>query len=255
MRLNYEVVDGGHQNWMVFLHGAGGNIQTWKFQRDTFKAHYNLLLIDLRDHGDSQDGQTKKRLSFEMVATDVLNLLEELKIPPAIFVALSMGSLVIQKISEINPKVIKKAVIAGGIFDVNGWIRLFARSAISFGYLIPHRWSYWLFSWLMMPKRNHQKSRQVYMEQARKLTASAYRRWLGLYSEFSSMVRSYQQHPLSYPLLAVNGGEDYVFLKAARDFTEKHPTAELVVIPKCGHICNIEKADEFNAIALEWLEG
>jgi len=26
----------------------------------------------------------------------------------------------------------------------------------------------------------------------------------------------------------------------------------LLVIPNCGHICNIEKADEFNRMALDW---
>lgn len=255
MRLNYEVVDGGHQDWMVFLHGAGGNIQTWKYQREVFQPHFNLLLMDLRDHGHSKGLESKGRLSFEMVANDVLDLLDELQIPPAIFMALSMGSLVIQKISEIRPTVIKKAVIAGGVFDVNGWIKLFAKSAIFSGYFLPHRWSYWLFSWLMMPRKNHQRSRKVYMEQARDLTASAYRRWLSLYSELSIMVKSYQEHAITYPLLAVNGEEDYVFLNAAKDFADRHPTAELVVIPKCGHICNIEKSDEFNSIALNWLAG
>ncbi|MEO1256718.1 MAG: alpha/beta hydrolase, partial [Bacteroidota bacterium] len=39
---------------IVFIHGAGGSIQTWKYQFDAFKVDFNVLAIDLRDHGSSK---------------------------------------------------------------------------------------------------------------------------------------------------------------------------------------------------------
>ena len=38
-------------SWVVFIHGAGGSISTWKRQIDFFKKEFNVLLLDLRDHG------------------------------------------------------------------------------------------------------------------------------------------------------------------------------------------------------------
>ncbi len=40
--------------WMVFVHGAGGSTNTWLRQIVFFKQHFNLLLFDLRDHGQSK---------------------------------------------------------------------------------------------------------------------------------------------------------------------------------------------------------
>lgn len=256
MRLNYEVENMGDKPWMVLIHGAGGNIKTWKYQRSLFREHFNLLLIDLRDHGDSvQANFSTQPYSFELIARDVIALLDELRIEKAHFMALSMGSLVIQKLSELRPEMIEKAVIAGGIFNVSKLIIWFAYSANFLSYVIPFRWSYWIFSWLIMPKQNHQKARNIFIQQARKLTPSAYRRWIGLYREFSSMVKNFNKESLPYPLLAVMGSEDYVFLDSARSFAESRTNVHLQIIPDCGHICNIEKADEFNQRSLNWLQS
>ena len=256
MHLNYEIVNGHHDQWMVFIHGAGGNIRTWKYQREAFADYYNLLLIDLRDHGESaQDSMSKKKYSFDIIAHDVLSLMDQVEVDKAIFVALSMGSLIIQKISELRPSAIDKAIIAGGIFDITTLIRLFAGSANFLSYIIPFRWSYWMFSYLLMPRKNHQQARKIFIRQAKKLTPSAYRRWIGLYREFHVMVRRYNNTNLTYPLLAVMGGEDYMFLEPAKRFVDQQMQANLMVIPNCGHICNIERADEFNQMALDWAKG
>jgi len=254
MRMNYEVEYNYHDQWIVFLHGAGGNIKTWKHQREAFKSHYNLLLIDLRDHGESvQVNDSIRPYSFELIAQDVLKLLDELRIPSAHFMALSMGSLIIQKIAELRPEIIEKAVVAGGIFDVSRMMILFARSAAFLSYVMPFRWSYWIFSLIIMPKKNHQEARMIFIKQAKKLSPAAYRRWIGLYREFSSMTKSFHLNGLKFPLLAVSGEEDYVFLDAAKRFSARQTLAQLEIIPKSGHIVNIEKHQLFNQKALDWM--
>ncbi|MCF9489912.1 alpha/beta fold hydrolase, partial [Vibrio parahaemolyticus] len=39
------------QEWVVFVHGAGGSSSIWFKQIKAYKQHFNLLLIDLRGHG------------------------------------------------------------------------------------------------------------------------------------------------------------------------------------------------------------
>ena len=43
----------GHE-WVVFVHGAGGSSSIWYRQVREFRKAFNVLLIDLRGHGDSQ---------------------------------------------------------------------------------------------------------------------------------------------------------------------------------------------------------
>jgi len=253
-KLNHEVVPAENDDWVVFVHGAGGSIKTWKYQLDAFRGKANLLLIDLRDHGASQEMPFhNKSYSFQLIAKDILHLMDNLAIEKALFVALSMGSLIVQKIDTMAPNRIKGAIIAGGIFGVNRRIKLFARFALLLSHLMPFRLNYWLFSWIVMPKKNHQEARTIFMKQAKKLSAKAYRRWLGLYREFEQMVNEFKYRPLNFPLLAIMGNEDYVFLKSAKDFASAQAQALLHVIPDCGHICNIENAQVFNQLAVNYL--
>lgn len=61
--------------WVVFVHGAGGSSSIWFKQIKAYKQHFNLLLIDLRGHGKSN--QLLKELitshyTFTEVTQDIL---------------------------------------------------------------------------------------------------------------------------------------------------------------------------------------
>ena len=78
-------------------------------------------------------------------------------------------------------------------------------------------------------------------------------RWVGLYREFFRLLSKFQNQKINFPVLAVMGSDDYVFLKSAEDFSKKQPNVDISVIHGAGHICNIDRADEFNSIALSFL--
>jgi len=40
--------------WILFLHGAGGSSRIWTPHIKAFKDRFNLLLVDLRGHGKSK---------------------------------------------------------------------------------------------------------------------------------------------------------------------------------------------------------
>ncbi|MEC8368952.1 MAG: alpha/beta fold hydrolase, partial [Bacteroidota bacterium] len=98
--LHHEVVgDNPNAPWMVLIHGAGGSIRTWKFQIEAFAPHYRLLLLDLRDHGLSKDILPEfPAYDFDIVAEDILRVIDHLGIDKAHFVSLSIGSVILQKI-------------------------------------------------------------------------------------------------------------------------------------------------------------
>ena len=51
------------------------------------------------------------------------------------------------------------------------------------------------------------------------------------------------------------GDQDHVFFKAAQRFAQTHQRAQLVIVEKCGHVCNIEQYEAFNRTALAFLLG
>ena len=61
---------------------------------------------------------------------------------------------------------------------------------------------------------------------------------------------------IKQPTLIVWGKEDGLFsLANAERFKKEISGAELVIIDQCGHIPQIEKAAEFNAALLKFLDG
>ena len=119
--LYYETRKTDHQKpWVVFLHGAGGSIKTWSYQVSHFTAHFNLILIDLRDHGRSKNiAPEVDRYHFSIITEDIKCVLDNEGITKAHFITLSFGSVLLQDLYMRYPYLVDRIVIAGGIFKGN----------------------------------------------------------------------------------------------------------------------------------------
>ncbi|MCY6960142.1 alpha/beta fold hydrolase [Clostridium brassicae] len=96
--LYYE--DKGQGPALVFIHGLGENAESWKYQIDVFSKSFRTIVMDLRGHYRSGDGD--EFITMELFAKDVLALLDYLGIDKAHFVGLSMGGLICQEIAIKN---------------------------------------------------------------------------------------------------------------------------------------------------------
>lgn len=239
------------KEWVVFIHGAGGSTATWKYQVEAFKPFYNLLLIDLRDHGKSKNIEPElESYNFDIITEDIKKVLDQYEINKAHFITLSFGSVIMQDLSIKYPNLIISAIFAGGIFKANFIIKTFVQLARVFNLFLPYRWMYSVFSYLLMPYKKHQVSRRIYQKQARKLESKEYMKWVGLYSEFFRLLDRFYYQKIHFPVLAVMGSEDYIFLKSAKSFAAKHKQVLIMEIKGAGHICNIDQPKIFNELAL-----
>lgn len=241
---------------MVFIHGAGGSSVTWKHQAKAFAPHFNLCLLDLRDHGESKNLQPAyDSYTFDIVTDDVLRTLDSLQITKAHFLSLSLGSIILQRLDDRRPEMIRTMIMAGGVFKADWRIRIFAHSGKFLSYFVPFRWIYDSFIIIVMPRKNHAFSRKMYRRQSKKLREEDFLKWLGLYRDFFSVVKKFYDRKLRVPSLLVMGGQDHVFLEAAQRYAKKQEhLADLSIMEGRGHLCNLEDKEGFNRIVLEWLE-
>lgn len=253
--LHYEKHIGGvDRPWLVFLHGAGGSILTWKYQVPVFFPHFNVLLLDLRDHGKSKNlDPAFSTYTFDIIRNDIKQVLDELNISKADFMTLSFGSVLLQDFHSHYPDVVRRVVIAGGIFDCNTFTKACVYLARFFNLFLPYRTMYALFSYLLMPYKRNQLARKIYQKQADIITRKEYLKWLGLYGAFFTLLSNFQKQKLGNRILVVMGGDDYVFLSSAKKFVSSQENATLSILPKVGHICNLEAPEGFNAVALSFL--
>ncbi len=243
-----------NKEWLVFVHGAGGNISTWKFQIPFFKEHFNLLLFDLRGHGKSESRDEEEPYTFRNIAKDINELMLFHEIESAHFIGLSIGSLIIHSFCDLHPQKVKSIIGTGGIYKINWQIHYFSKTAFLLAKVFPYPFLYSSFAYIVMPRKNHALSRKIFISASKKLVKREYLRWLNLYGKFRDTVEKLNFKKQNKPVLVIMGAEDHLFLKPARDFCSLYPETYLKVIPKSGHICNIERPDFYNRLVLSFVE-
>ena len=72
-------------------------------------------------------------------------------------------------------------------------------------------------------------------------------------SEVLPLLRIFRQVDLPIPTLYIMGEEDYMFLPAVQKVVSLHSSASLKVLPKCGHVVNVEKPKLFNDSMLQFI--
>ena len=104
-----------------------------------------------------------------------------------------------------------------------------------------------------MPKKNHKKSRLLFVREAKKLYRKEFIRWYKLTSELNPLLRFFRQVDVKIPTLYVMGQEDYMFLPSIKKVANLLKCATLEVIPDCGHVVNVDKPSIFNEKTLRFL--
>lgn len=74
---------------IIFIHGFPFNKSMWNLQVEPLKDNYRLIMYDIRGHGNSDAGN--EDFSIDLFASDLISLMDALKIDKAILCGLSMG--------------------------------------------------------------------------------------------------------------------------------------------------------------------
>jgi pimeloyl-ACP methyl ester carboxylesterase len=253
--LHYEKhLTAPHLPWLIMVHGAGGNIATWKRQTEFFKGKLNLIILDMRDHGQSKNMVHTDWYSFQFIMNDLLRVLQHAAVEKAWWMGVSLGSILVRALAHYHPEKVLGVIVPGGIFLTDFRLGTLIRFARFLTPILPYPVMYKLFAWFTMPKARHAIARRLIIRESAKLNQEEYNRWLTLYSEFNGLLRTLYDSPPTRPVLAVMGDEDYVFLTAAKKYCERWEHARLIIIPSCGHVCNLDNAPEFNTISLRFIE-
>lgn len=246
------------REWVVFVHGAGGSSSIWFNQLRDFKKHFNVLMVDLRGHGKSKDLLQKyyeEDYSFEFISQDILDVLDHLEIDKAHFIGVSLGTIIIRTIAEIAPERVKSSVLCGAITRLNVRSRILVFMGHMFKRFIPYMWLYKLFAWIIMPRKRHAKSRNLFIREAKKLYQKEFLRWFKMTNEVNPLLRYFKEKEVKSPMLYVMGSEDHMFLPPVRNIVEKHENSTLKVIESCGHVCNVERPNVFNRVSIDYIKS
>ena len=242
--------------WVTFVHGAGGSYNTWFKQIKEFNKHYNVLLLDLRGHGNSEGSLAlgENVYTFDLISQDILNLLIFLGIEKSHFVAISLGAIIVRQLAEINPEKVASMVLAGAIMKLNARARILVWLGNILKNVIPYLLLYSFFAHIIMPRKNHKASRDVFINEAKKLKQKEFIRWFSLANDVNPVLKKIRSHQLPIPIFYIMGDQDSMFLPSIKKLIKSQSVySTLYVVQNCGHVVNLDKAYLFNKKVIDFL--
>lgn len=239
---------------VVLLHGLGANAESWMFNIAPLSAKYRVIALDQIGFGKSDKPMLKYRVG---TYTDFLDkFLVELKIEKATLIGNSLGGWVAADYALKYPAKVEKIVLvdAAGlapakgvdynlVYSLNYSTRDEVRKLVKLAF-----YNQAIFG------------SDTFVEQSMNVRVAANDGYT-INSLIVSIKRSEdfldgRLSAIRQPSLIIWGKQDGLLpLADGEKFDKEIPNSQLVVIDRCGHVPQVEKAIEFNAAVLKFLEG
>jgi pimeloyl-ACP methyl ester carboxylesterase len=242
--------------WVTLIHGVGGSSIVWYKQIREFAKHFNVLVVDLRGHGKSRDlfaAYMGREYTFEDISMDVLDVLDHLGIRKSHFIGVSLGTILIRVIAELDPERVESMTLAGAITRLSIRSRFLVQVAKIFKPVIPFMWLYRLFARILMPNKKHKESRYIFIKEAQKIYRREINRWFKLLRDVNPLLQYQVEQNPAIPTLYLMGEEDHLFLQPVKELVKHNDMATLITIKDSGHVCNVDQPTAFNKHAISFI--
>jgi len=223
-KIYYEQYGSGKP--LLFIHGNGGSIDNFSNNIPFFAKKYHIIAVDSRAHGNSHDPSDS--LSFEMMADDLNELLDQLKIDSCNVIGWSDGGINALLLAMRHPKKVKKLVSTGA----NLWPDSTA--------LDP-----WVFKDII---NNYNK-----ISSAPASVASINKKkTIGLMLREPHIALK-ELSKISCPSLIIDGDHEAILPLHTLLIAQSIPKSYLWIVPNSGHATLVRYRDDFNKAVLDFL--
>lgn len=249
VNIYYEVKGQGEP--LLLIHGLTSSSRSWEKQVSMFTQHYRVITFDIRGHGKSD--KPIGPYSIELFATDAVELMRFLGIDSAHVIGFSMGGMVGFQLAVDVPEMIKSLVAVNCCPE--GSMRTLDYGIDCFKHLVLRQFN---------GRRKRGQDTGGQLVQASMLENShesvierlAVNNKLAYASAFRSLVAWSvvdRLHTITCPILLVTSDQDYVPVSVKQGYASKMTCVEVAVIAKSSHAIPTERAEEFNALVMEFL--
>jgi proline iminopeptidase len=260
VRLYYEEVGEGLP--ILFVHEFASDHRGWEPQLREFGKRYRCIAYSARGYTPSDVPANPNAYSYQHVMRDAVAVLDHLHIERAHLIGLSIGGYTSLQVALNHPQRVRSLVLAGTGSGSERWYTQdfhehsrelgdqferegSARVAETYG-MGPSR-----VPFLLKDPRGFAEFTQRLAEHDRKGSALTSRGFQGGRPSLYDFAKDIAKLPT--PALIVVGDEDARCIEPALFLKETLPASGLVVMPKTGHVVNLEEPDLFNAVVGDFL--
>lgn len=230
---------------IVFVHGAMMGRSVWRPQIDALADRYRCISVDLPGHGTQRD----RSFTLDEAVAGVLRAIDEEADGRAVLVGLSLGGYTAMTVAGQHPERVRGLVIAGSTREPAGVSRL----------------AFHLYGWglRMAPEP---AVRAVAMAWFRRRYGPVLGATIVAGGHFAKgggravmhLARGRFKHRLKAfggPILVINGSFDLVFRIGAGRFLAGVPGVTSHMIPRAGHLSNVDKPEAFTSLVERFVES
>lgn len=105
--LNYKRFGEGQP--LLILHGFLGSLDNWLTLGKRFAEHYDVILVDQRNHGKSFHSDD---FGYDQMVSDLEQLIDHLKLEDPIILGHSMGGKTVMQYAAFHPQKLDKLIVA-----------------------------------------------------------------------------------------------------------------------------------------------
>ncbi len=233
---------------ILALHGLGTNADTWSRQLDILASSgYRVIAPDLRGFGLST---SHNKISFDLMTSDIISLMNHLDIKLFDIMGLSMGGALTQLIALQYPEKVNRVILVSTFPKFEAASSLYFPARLLLVKYLSMNAIAWGLSHYIFPTRKELEFRKLLRSHILKVKKDAY---IQAIHEVQNFDVTEKLKNLSAPTLLVSGLKDKtVSIKIQAGLAKLIPTAKQVIL-NGGHAPNVSISDEFNREMLNFL--
>jgi 3-oxoadipate enol-lactonase len=252
IQVNYELSGKMDGDTVILSHSLGSSFSMWNPQMETLSEHFKVLRYDTRGHGGTDTPPGAYML--DQLGADAVGLLDALKIDKAHWVGLSMGGMIGQCLGLNYSDRFKSlslcdtAAIMPDDFQSMRQERINIAQNQGMQALADPTMERWFTEpYLAQDPPGVKFIRDIFLKTA----VTGFVGCMGAIGELNYLERLSE---IQLPTLVIVGKEDMgTPVSAAEAINKRIPNSKLVVIDSAAHLCNVEQADVFNDVLMEFL--
>jgi len=246
--IHYEMDGKQGSSWLILSHSLACTTRMWDPQVAALKDRYCILNYDMRGHGKS--AAPAGPYTLEMLADDVLGLMQHLGIERASYIGLSIGGMIGQTLALRQTGRFDKMVLADTGHSqppeaIKQWeerIRIAQTQGMKA--LVPST----MERWFTPAFRDSPPAKAI----ARLIENTPVAGYVGCGQAIMKLNTTARLKEIKLPVLAIAGEAD-PSAPGTKYLGENIPGAKLVMLKQAGHIANVEQAEKFNQALRDFL--
>lgn len=235
---------------IVFTHGAGVDHREWEGSLSLVAQNYRVLCWDVRGHGQSRP--TSYPFTLERATDDLLALLDAVGANQAILVGHSMGGNISQEVIFRAPGRVQAAVLLGCTSNTQRLSLLEQGLAYLIGPLL-EAYPYTLLRYQSAYFHTDRTEVRAYLYEAFGQMSRA--EFKAVIPQLLSGLHEEPGYQIPVPFLLLHGEHDIFgnIRIMAQAWARTEPCCEYAIVPRAGHMANMDNPQAFNQLLLDFL--